>query len=50
LPEGADYSPGDVYYGRIPQDFIDVQNDITKDTIRAHLELVIFPENSLKTH
>eukprot|EP01117_Protostelium_nocturnum_P006989 TRINITY_DN2505_c0_g1_i2.p1 TRINITY_DN2505_c0_g1~~TRINITY_DN2505_c0_g1_i2.p1 ORF type:complete len:774 (+),score=265.95 TRINITY_DN2505_c0_g1_i2:62-2383(+) len=39
VPENDSYSPGDVYYGRLPQDSLDNENDSIKEIHRIRLDL-----------
>ncbi|PRP76488.1 DEAD (Asp-Glu-Ala-Asp) box polypeptide 54 [Planoprotostelium fungivorum] len=39
VPEGSTYSVGDTYYGRIPQEYLDIHNDGNKELIRMQPHL-----------
>jgi len=39
VPEGSKFSESDVYYGRLPQESLDFENDVLKEMMRNNIDL-----------
>jgi hypothetical protein len=47
VPEGQNFSESDIYYGRIPQEFVDMEFEQVKELVNHHMDLVNFEKKKL---